>query len=64
VILRAPGQNLSDRRYRSTIHAWVMYDWGNSAFATIILTGIFPVYYCALANRAAVAPADATAYWG
>jgi UMF1 family MFS transporter len=40
-----------------------MYDWANSAFATIILTAIFPVYYRALAIRAGVAPADATAYW-
>jgi UMF1 family MFS transporter len=40
-----------------------MYDWANSAFATIILTAIFPVYYRALATRAGVAPADATAYW-
>jgi len=40
-----------------------MYDWANSAFAVVILTAIFPVYYRALAMDAGVAPEGATAYW-
>lgn len=40
-----------------------MYDWANSAFAVIILTAVFPVYYRGLALNAALAPEDATAYW-
>jgi UMF1 family MFS transporter len=40
-----------------------MYDWANSAFAVIILTAVFPVYYRALATNAGHAPEDATAYW-
>jgi UMF1 family MFS transporter len=30
---------------RRPIVAWALYDWANSAFATAILAGFFPVYY-------------------
>ena len=40
-----------------------MYDWANSAFAVIILTAVFPVYYRALVTNAGHSPEDATAYW-
>ncbi len=25
--------------------SWAVYDWGNSAFATVVLSGIFPIFY-------------------
>ncbi len=28
--------------------AWALYDWGNSAFATTVMAGFFPVFYAAL----------------
>lgn len=40
-----------------------MYDWANSAFAVIILTAVFPVYYRGLVLHAGLAPEEATAYW-
>jgi UMF1 family MFS transporter len=40
-----------------------MYDWANSAFAVIMLTAVFPVYYRALVTNAGGSPEDATAYW-
>lgn len=27
------------------LRAWAMYDWGNSAFITIIITAVFPIYF-------------------
>lgn len=53
----------SEHDYRRVINAWAMYDWANSAFAVVILTAVFPVYYRALATNAGRAPEDATAYW-
>ncbi len=48
---------------RKTINAWCMYDWANSAFATTILAGVFPVYYGAVAG--ATLPGNrATVFWG
>ena len=58
-----PSPEADERDYQRTINAWAMYDWANSAFAVIILTAIFPVYYRILATNAGRFPADATAYW-
>ena len=30
---------------KKTIFGWAMYDWANSAFATVMLTAIFPVFF-------------------
>lgn len=58
-----PSAEADERDYQRTINAWAMYDWANSAFAVIILTAVFPVYYRALVISAGRSPADATAYW-
>jgi MFS transporter, UMF1 family len=52
-----------ERDYRRAVNAWAMYDWANSAFVTIILTAVFPVYYRSLVLDTGAAPAAATAYW-
>jgi len=59
----ASPSDASERDYRRIINAWAMYDWANSAFAVVILTAVFPVYYRALAAYAGRAPEEATAYW-
>ena len=33
---------------RKPVVAWAFYDWANSAFATTIMAGFFPVFYSAL----------------
>lgn len=53
----------AERDYQRIVNAWAMYDWANSAFAVVILTAVFPVYYRALATNAGRAPEEATAYW-
>jgi UMF1 family MFS transporter len=53
----------ADREYRRVVNAWAMYDWANSAFAVIILTAVFPVYYRGLVTNAGYSPEDATAFW-
>ncbi|MFN7965204.1 MAG: MFS transporter [Acidobacteriota bacterium] len=30
---------------RGRVLAWAMYDWGNSAFATTVVAGLFPVFF-------------------
>lgn len=41
--------------------SWVMYDWANSAYATIIMSAIFPIYFAGIA-RASGIPGDV--WWG
>ncbi len=49
---------------RRAVNAWCLYDWANSAFATTVMAAFFPPFYRALALRAGLADADATAAWG
>src|SRR5512140_489449 len=53
----------AEPEYQRGVQGWAMYDWANSAFAVVILTAIFPVYYRALALDGGAAPETATAYW-
>lgn len=47
------SENRGTRQERS----WIMYDWANSVYATIIMAAIFPIYF------ASVAPAG-DVWWG
>jgi len=50
--------------------AWCLYDWANSAFATVFLTAVFPVYFVALVPAdgirltAGSEPLAASGLWG
>ena len=32
-------------KHRRTIFSWAFYDWANSAFATVVIAGVFPILY-------------------
>jgi UMF1 family MFS transporter len=34
---------------RPELRAWALYDWGNSAFVTTILSAVFPIYFAEVA---------------
>ncbi|MBC8449025.1 MAG: MFS transporter [Chloroflexi bacterium] len=54
---------MNDKAYKRIIHAWCMYDWANSAFATTILAAVLPIYYSQVAGATLPSEARATAYW-
>ncbi len=35
---------------RRPVLAWALYDWANSAFATTVMAGFFPVFYSAVSG--------------
>ncbi len=49
---------------------WCLYDWANSAFATVVLAAVLPVYFASLVPAQGAAlfwssqPVPATALWG
>lgn len=47
--------------------AWCLYDWANSAFATVVLSAVLPVYFAAIAPPGGIAflgrTVPATAFW-
>ncbi|WP_435640181.1 MFS transporter [Micavibrio aeruginosavorus] len=50
-----------DRTARRSIAAWCLYDWANSAFATVIITFIFSVFF---ARNIVGDEVAGTAQWG
>ena len=36
---------------RPELRAWAMYDWANSAFLTVVVTAVFPIYYRSVAAK-------------
>jgi UMF1 family MFS transporter len=44
---------------RPELRAWALYDWANSAFATTVVTAVFPDFFASVAS-AGVPPATAT----
>ena len=55
---------------RRARRGWVIYDWANSAFATVILSALFPVYFASLVPAGGgqlpglSEPVPASALWG
>jgi MFS transporter, UMF1 family len=54
----------SERKRRSAVRAWVMYDWANSAFATTTMAAVLPVFYGSIAAKGALTPVQASSNWG
>ena len=48
---------------RKEVFGWTMYDWANSAFATVAMAAVLPVYYVKVAAEG-LPSNTATAYWG
>ena len=48
-------------------NAWCLYDWANSAFATVVLSAVLPVYFAAIAPAGGITwfghSLPATAFW-
>jgi UMF1 family MFS transporter len=48
---------------RPELMAWAMYDWANSAFLTVVVTAVFPIYYRSVAAQG-LDPTAATGRFG
>jgi MFS transporter, UMF1 family len=47
--MRSPIEN------RRTVYSWALYDWANSAFATTVMAGFFPIFFKTYASAGAPA---------
>ncbi|KPK94066.1 MAG: MFS transporter [Deltaproteobacteria bacterium SM23_61] len=52
-----------ERERRKQVLSWCLYDWANSAFATIIMAAVLPVFYSTVAG-ANLSKTTASSYWG
>ena len=40
------------KRFTREEKSWIMYDWANSVYATIMMAAVFPIYFTTVANAA------------
>lgn len=45
-------------------YSWAMYDWANSAYSTVIVSALLPIYFKSAALEAGIDGVTSTAYWG
>ncbi len=50
-----------ESRFSRVEKSWILYDWANSSYATIIMAAIFPIYFAEVAASSGVA---GDVYWG
>lgn len=50
---------INERSSRREVISWAMYDWANSAFATTVIAGFFPIFYNDF-WRQGISPAQST----
>jgi UMF1 family MFS transporter len=44
--------------------SWMMYDWANSAYSTIITAAVLPLFFKSLTRGAGISPHMGDSYWG
>jgi MFS transporter, UMF1 family len=52
------------KSFSSQEKSWMMYDWANSAYSSIITAAILPIFFKSMTNAAGVSPNIADSYWG
>lgn len=40
------------QRFTKEERSWILYDWANSVYATIMMAALFPIYFTSLAGEA------------
>lgn len=58
-----PGSSKDAGKENRKVISWCMYDWANSAFATIIMAAVLPIFYGEVAGSS-LSKTTATSYWG
>jgi UMF1 family MFS transporter len=48
------GEGMKSVLLRRPVLSWALYDWGNSAFATTVMAGFFPIFYSTLSKDLSV----------
>ena len=42
---------MSEKKFTKVEKSWIMYDWANSVFATIMMAALFPIYFTGMAGE-------------
>jgi len=55
------GSTQKKKRFSREEWSWIMYDWANSVYATIMMAAVFPIYFATVAGAAGQ---DGDFWWG
>jgi MFS transporter, UMF1 family len=48
---------------KKIINSWIMYDWANSAYITIVIAAVYPPFYRSIVKEAGFSEGASTAMW-
>jgi hypothetical protein len=48
--------NRNSKRFTRSERSWILYDWANSVYATIIMAAVFPIYFANVTRSAGGTP--------
>lgn len=54
---------ISTAQYKKIVNSWIMYDWANSAYITVVIAAVYPPFYRSIVMEAGFSEGDATALW-
>ena len=57
-------KSLSMKKINKTERSWILYDWANSVYSTIIQVAIFPLWFGQLTAGAGLSKVETTFWWG
>lgn len=52
------------KKYTKKEISWMLYDWGNSAYAMTVLSAILPIFFSGMVTESGGTAEQATTYWG
>ena len=55
--------NSSMAPYKKIVNSWIMYDWANSAYITVVVAAVYPPFYRSVVKEAGFSEGAATAMW-
>ncbi len=55
--------NTTTTQYKKIVNSWIMYDWANSAYITVVIAAIYPPFYRSVVKAAGFSEGEATAMW-
>lgn len=54
-------ESVRKQHFSRTERSWILYDWANSSYATIIMAAVFPIYFASVTASAGV---SGDIWWG
>jgi UMF1 family MFS transporter len=58
------NKKIKEKLFSKEEWSWIMYDWANSVYATIMMAAVFPIYFTNVVNAADTTGKGGDYWWG